>query len=59
MNTNWTNNSDSEYLALRYYAMSQSNDLGKKAEGYKNLLNIAKKNKWILYIVINLVSKMN
>jgi hypothetical protein len=48
MNTNWTNNSDSEYLTLRYYAMSQTSDLNRKAEGYKHLLIIAKANKWIL-----------
>jgi hypothetical protein len=48
MNGNWTNNLDNEYLALRYYAMTQSSDTVRKAEGYKNLLNIAKRNKWIL-----------
>jgi hypothetical protein len=48
MNTNWSENSDSEYLALRYFAKTQSTDANIKVEGYKNLLAIAKKNKWIL-----------
>lgn len=45
---NIPSNYEKEYLALRYAVMCQSNDSKIKAEGYKNLISLCKKLKWVL-----------
>ncbi len=42
-------NYEKEYLAVRYAVLTQSSDSKLRVEGYKKLIEICKRLKWILY----------